>query len=310
MNTGTVTKRKTREEAAAKQFEGGIVENQSTEDENWTLVIEPSSGLLDLQLKEVWRYRDLLQMFVKRDFISVYKQTILGPIWFFLQPLFTTITFTLVFGKIAGISTGGVPPLLFYMAGITCWNYFSSCLTATSNTFVGNANIFGKVYFPRLITPLSIVVSNMLKFGVQFVLFLTFLAYYMFTGAPVQPNVYLLLVPLLVVLMAVISMGFGMLISAMTTRYRDLQFLIGFGVQLAMYGSTVIYPVSEIPEKYKLFIMANPMSPIIEVFRFAFLGTGTFQWSYVAYPTVFAACIFILGVIVFNKVEKTFIDTV
>ncbi|WP_187260547.1 ABC transporter permease [Pontibacter beigongshangensis] len=279
-------------------------------EEDWTLVIEPKSSLFDLQLKEVWRYRDLLIMFVTRDFISVYKQTILGPIWFFLQPLFTTITFTIVFGRIAGISTGGVPPLLFYMAGITCWNYFSACLTATSNTFVGNANIFGKVYFPRLITPLSIVVSNILKFGVQFLLFLVFLLYYMVTGDSVQPNIYLLLVPFLIILMAVISMGFGMIISAMTTRYRDLHFLIGFGVQLAMYGSTVIYPVSEIPEKYKTFIMANPMSSIIEVFRFAFLGSGTLQWSYIAYPTVFAAVILVLGVIVFNKVEKTFIDTV
>ncbi|WP_255474157.1 ABC transporter permease [Pontibacter qinzhouensis] len=279
-------------------------------EEDWSLVIEPKSSLFDLQLKEVWRYRDLLQMFVTRDFIAVYKQTILGPIWFFLQPLFTTITFTIVFGNIAGISTGGVPPLLFYMAGITCWNYFAACLTATSNTFVGNANIFGKVYFPRVITPLAIVVSNMLKFGVQFVLFLLLLSYYIFTGADVQPNAYLLLVPLLVVLMAIIAMGFGMLISAMTTRYRDLQFLIGFGVQLAMYASTVIYPVSGIPEKYKTFIMANPMSSIIEVFRFAFLSSGSFQWMYVIYPTVFAVVIFILGMIVFNKVEKTFLDTV
>jgi lipopolysaccharide transport system permease protein len=280
------------------------------EDEDWTLVIKPESSLFDLQLKEVWRYRDLLQMFVTRDFIAVYKQTILGPIWFFLQPLFTTITFTVVFGRIAGISTGGVPPLLFYMAGITCWNYFSSCLTATSNTFVGNAGIFGKVYFPRLITPLSLVVSNMLKLGVQLALFLLLLAYYLIKGDNVQPNLYILLVPFLIILMAMLALGFGMLISAMTTKYRDLKFLISFGIQLAMYGSAVIYPVAEIPEKYKLIIMANPITSIIETFRFAFLGSGSFEWSYIAYPSIFAIVVFIIGLVVFNKVEKTFLDTV
>ncbi|WP_345158457.1 ABC transporter permease [Pontibacter saemangeumensis] len=280
------------------------------QEEDWTLVIEPRSKLFDLQLKEVWRYRDLLVMFVTRDFISVYKQTILGPIWFFLQPLFTTITFTLVFGKIAGISTNGVPPLLFYMAGITCWNYFSACISSTSNTFRGNAGIFGKVYFPRLISPISVVVSNMLKFGVQLGLFLCLLGYYLFTGTNVEPNVFMLLLPFIVVIMALLALGLGMLISAMTTKYRDLQFLIGFGVQLAMYASTVIYPISEIPEKYKFIILANPMSSIIETFRYAFLGSGTLPWGYLAYSTVFTLIVFFLGVLVFNKVEKSFLDTV
>jgi len=280
------------------------------EKEDWTLVIEPKSSLFDLQLKEVWRYRDLLQMFVRRDFISVYKQTILGPIWFFLQPLFTTLTFTLVFGKIAGISTNGVPPLLFYMAGITCWNYFSSCLTATSTTFSGNAGIFGKVYFPRIISPISVVISNILKFGVQFGLFICLLIYFLATSDTVEPNGSMLLLPLLILLMAVLALGLGMIISAMTTKYRDLQFLLGFGIQLAMYASTVIYPLSKLPEKYKFIIMANPMSSIIETFRYAFLGSGTLPWFYLGYSTVFAAVVFFIGLLVFNKVSKSFIDTV
>lgn len=279
-------------------------------EEDWTLVIKPSSGLFDLQLKEVWRYRDLLQMFVRRDFVAVYKQTILGPIWFFLQPLFTTITFTIVFGNIAGISTDGIPGPLFYMAGIVGWNYFAECLTTTSNTFIQNANIFGKVYFPRLIMPLSIVVSNLLKFGVQFILFLVFLAYFMLTGAQIQPNWAVVLVPFLIILMAALGLGFGMLISAMTIKYRDLKFLITFGVQLAMYASPVIYPLSTLPEKYKLFILANPMTSIIETFRYAFLGEGTFSWMYLAYSTLFATTIMSLGIVVFNKVEKSFMDTV
>jgi len=280
------------------------------QEEDWTIVIKPSSGLFDLQLKEVWRYRDLLQMFVRRDFVAVYKQTILGPIWFFLQPLFTTITFTIVFGKIAGMSTNRMPPLLFYMAGIVGWNYFAECLNTTSTTFIQNANIFGKVYFPRLIMPLSIIVSNLLKFGVQLILFLVLLGYYIFTGANVQPNIYLLLVPFLVLLMAGLGLGFGMLISAMTTKYRDLKFLVSFGVQLAMYASPVIYPLSTLPEKYKIYIAANPMSGIIETFRFAFLGSGSLNWNYLTYSTLFTLTIFVLGVITFNKVEKSFMDTV
>ena len=283
---------------------------QEEEEEDWTLVIEPQAVLLDLQLKEVWRYRDLLQMFVKRDFVASFKQTILGPIWFFVQPIFTTIIFTFVFSNIAGISTDGIPPSLFYLAGIIGWNYFSSCLLATSTTFTTNANIFGKVYFPRLITPLSIVVSNLLKFGVQFALFLFLLGYFYLQGAAIAPNAYILLVPFLVILMALMGLGSGMIISSMTTKYRDLQFLLTFGVQLAMYASPVIYPLSTLPEKYKLIILANPISSIIETFRYAFLGEGTFSWLHLGYSTAFTAIIFFLGLIVFNRVQRSFMDTV
>ncbi|RDV14877.1 ABC transporter permease [Pontibacter diazotrophicus] len=306
----TTTTKKLVEKKESLDFTEDSISKEAHEEENWTLVIEPSSGLFDLKLKEVWRYRDLLQMFVRRDFVAVYKQTVLGPIWFFLQPLLTTITFTIVFGRIAGMSTGGVPPLLFYMAGITCWNYFSSCLTATSSTFRSNSGIFGKVYFPRLITPLAIVVSNMLKFGVQFLLFLAFMLYFLLEGTPIQPNLLLLLIPFLIIIMALLALGSGMIISALTTKYRDLQFLIGFAVQLGMYASAVIYPIAEVPQKYQLFIMANPMSGIIETFRLAFLGNGEFEWFYFLYPLTFSIFIFLLGVIIFNKVEKSFMDTV
>ena len=280
------------------------------EEEDWTLDIQPQTSLFDLQLKEVWRYRDLLQMFVRRDFVATFKQTILGPIWFFIQPVFTTIIFTFVFSNIAGISTDGIPPALFYLAGIIGWNYFSACLLDTSTTFTRNANIFGKVYFPRLITPLSIVVSSLLKFGVQFLLFLLLLGYYYLQGAAIQPNAYMLLVPFLVVLMAIMGLGSGMIISSMTTKYRDLQFLVAFGVQLAMYASPVIFPLSALPEKYKYIILANPVSSIIETFRFAFLGEGTFSWAYLGYSTAFAAVVFFAGLIIFNKVQRSFMDTV
>lgn len=280
------------------------------EDEEWTLDIQPQTSLLDLQLGEVWRYRDLLQMFVRRDFVATFKQTLLGPVWFFIQPIFTTIIFTFVFSNIAGISTDGIPPVLFYLAGIIGWNYFSSCLVATSNTFTANANIFGKVYFPRLIIPLSVVVSNLMKFGVQFVLFLLLLGYYYLQDTPVQPNVYVLLVPVLVLIMAIMGLGSGMIVSSMTTKYRDLQFLLAFAVQLAMYASPVIYPLSTLPEKYKYIILANPVSSIIETFRYAFLGQGTFSWVYLGYSTAFTAVVFLVGLIVFNRVQRSFMDTV
>lgn len=294
--------------------EGYSVKHNSSEPneegEEWTMVIEPKSHLFDLQLKEVWQYRDLLQMFVRRDFVAIYKQTILGPIWFFIQPIFTTIIFTFVFGTVAGISTEGVPPSLFYLAGIIGWNYFSSCLLATSNTFAGNAGIFGKVYFPRLITPVSAVVSNLLKFGVQFLLFLGLLGYFGLMGASIQPNAYVLVVPFLIILMAGMGLGLGMLISSMTTKYRDLKFLLTFGVQLAMYASPVIYPLSSLPEKYKFIILANPVSSIIETFRFAFLGQGTFSWVYLGYSTAFTVVVFFLGLLVFNRVQRSFMDTI
>ena len=276
----------------------------------WDLVIEPQSSLLQLNLKDVWRYRDLLWLLVKRDFVSFYKQTILGPLWFFIQPLFTTIIFTFIFGNLAGLSTDGLPQPLFYMAGITAWNYFADCLTKTSTVFRDNANIFGKVYFPRLIMPLSIVVSNLVRFGVQMLLFFMMLGYYAFTGAAFAPNAYILLFPILVLQMALLGLGLGLVITALTTKYRDLAFLITFGVQLMMYATTVIYPLSAAPANYKWLIELNPMTGIIEAFRFGFLGQGELTLSSFGYSVAFTLVALVLGVIIFNKTEKTFVDTV
>jgi len=280
------------------------------ETDHWTEVIKPKNSLLDLRLKELWRYRDLVIMFVRRDFVASYKQTVLGPIWFFIQPLLTTITFIIIFGRVAKISTDGVPMILFYLAGITIWNYFSECLSKTANVFRENAGIFGKVYFPRLTMPASIVLSSLIKFGVQFLLFLIVWSYYYFFQHKVAPNSYIFLVPYLVVLMGLMGLGLGMIISAMTTKYRDLALLLGFGVQLLMYATPVIYPLSTISEKYKWIILANPLSSIVETFRFAFTGAGTFNWQYLGYTTAFTFIILFIGTIVFNKVEKSFTDTV
>ncbi len=284
--------------------------NQEQTLKEWDLIIEPQSSLLDLNLKDVWRYRDLLWLLVKRDFVSFYKQTILGPLWFFIQPLFTTIIFTFIFGNLAGLSTDGLPQPLFYMAGITAWNYFADCLTKTSTVFRDNANIFGKVYFPRLIMPLSIVVSNLVRFGVQMLLFFMMLGYYAFTGAAFAPNAYILLFPILVLQMALLGLGLGLVITALTTKYRDLAFLITFGVQLMMYATTVIYPLSAAPAKYKWLIELNPMTGIIEAFRFGFLGQGELTLSSFGYSVAFTLVALVLGVIIFNKTEKTFVDTV
>lgn len=272
--------------------------------------ITSKHALLDLKVKDTWEYRDLLWLLVRRDFVSLYKQTILGPLWFIIQPLLTTIIFTVVFGNIAHISTGGLPGPLFYMAGITAWNYFSDCFLKTSSVFRDNAGVFGKVYFPRLVVPFSIIVSNMVRFGIQMVLFLFFLAWYVFKGNSVQPNTYILLFPLLVLLMAGMGLGGGMIISALTTKYRDLSFLVSFGMQLLMYATTVIYPLSSAPEKYAWLIKANPMTTIIETFRYGFLGQGSFSWGMLAYTGVVTAILLIAGIIVFTKVEKNFVDTV
>jgi lipopolysaccharide transport system permease protein len=243
--------------------------------------------------------------------VSFYKQTILGPLWFFIQPALQTVLFTFVFGKLAGISTDELPQPLFYMAGITAWNYFAECLTKTSTVFKDNANIFGKVYFPRLIMPVSIVMSNLVKFAVQMVLFLGILLYYMFfTMHPVHPNLYILLFPVLVLLMAALGLGAGMIISALTTKYRDLALLVTFGVQLLMYATTVIYPLSQANEHYKWMIASNPMTAIIETFRYGFLGKGSFSWMYLGYATLVTMIILFVGVIIFNRVEKNFVDTV
>ena len=276
----------------------------------WTLEIKPVSGWFNFHLKDVWKYRDLLFMFVKRDFVSLYKQTILGPFWFFLQPILTTITFTIVFGNIAKIPTDGIPPILFYMSGIVCWGYFSDCLTRTSSTFITNANIFGKVYFPRLVSPLSNIISLLMKFGIQMILLIGFLIYFKMNGSDVNPNIYILLTPYLILLMAGLGLGFGIIVSSLTTKYRDLTFLVSFGVQLLMYATPVIYPLSALPEKYKWIVLANPMTSIVDTFRFAFLGAGTFNAGNLLYTSVFVVIILSIGIIVFNRVEKTFMDTV
>ena len=276
----------------------------------WDLEIKPQEGVLNLHLQDVWNYRDLLWLLVRRDFVSFYKQTILGPLWFFVQPLLTTLMFTLVFGRMGGFSTDGLPQPLFYMAGITAWNYFADCITKTSTVFKDNAAIFGKVYFPRLIMPLSIVVSNLVRFGVQFFMFLLFLMYYAVKGVSFHFTWAIGLFPIVVVLMAALGLGSGMLISAMTTKYRDLAFLLTFGVQLLMYATTVIYPLSAAPKGYRSLIAANPMTPLIEAFRYGFLGKGSFGWQSFGYAAVITIVLLLLGIVVFNKVEKDFVDTV
>jgi len=281
--------------------------------EQWDMVIEPHAHLFDLKLKEVWHYRDLLLLLVRRDFVSFYKQTILGPLWFFIQPLFTTIIYTFIFGNLAGISTEGLPAPLFYMAGITAWNYFADCLTKTSTVFRDNSNVFGKVYFPRLIMPMSIVISNLIRFGVQLLLLLLMMAYYAFKGADFHMNAFALLFPLLVVLMALLGLGTGMIISSLTTKYRDLVFLVTFGVQLLMYTTTVVYPLSEAIKKYPTYtwlFSLNPMTPIIETFRYGFLGQGTFSWVSLGICSLVTISVTVAGIFIFNKVERNFIDTV
>lgn len=276
-------------------------------------IIKPNSSLLELNLKEIWKYKDLLFLFVRRDFVSVYKQTVLGPLWFIIQPIFTTLVFTVVFGQLASIPTDGLPQLLFYMCGITCWNYFAECVTKTSNTFVTNSAIFGKVYFPRLILPISIIITNLLKFGIQFLLFIAVLIYYLYNSSNIEPNLYILILPLLLFIMAALGLGFGIIISSLTTKYRDFQFLISFGIQLFMYATPIVYPLSLAKEKlgtYSWIATANPMTSIIETMKFAFLGEGVFSWYNLVYSLIFSLVLLFLGVIVFNRVEKTFMDTV
>jgi len=276
----------------------------------WSLIIRPKTGWFDLHLQDLWRYRDLVMLFVRRDFVAQYKQTILGPLWFIIQPLLTTLTFTLIFGNIAKLSTDGLPKILFYLSGVTAWSYFADCLSKTAETFNANANIFGKVYFPRLAVPVSIVISNLIRFGIQLGLFLGFYVYFLANGAAIQPTIYILLTPILLVLMAMLGLGFGIIVSSMTTRYRDLRFLLQFGVQLLMYSTPVIFPLSKLPEQYRWIMLANPMTPIIETFRYAFLGTGTFSWAYLSLSAAVATVTLGVGILLFNHVEKTFMDTV
>ena len=278
--------------------------------QQWTEVIEPRTRLLDLGLKDVWQYRDLVMLFVRRDFVSTYKQTVLGPIWFFIQPLLTTLTYVIIFGNVAKLPTDGIPALLFYLSGVTVWNYFAQTLTATATVFRDNAGIFGKVYFPRLTMPLSIVISNLVRFAIQFGLFLAVWAYYLFATHDVHPNAFVLLTPVLVVLMGLLSLGLGMIFSALTTKYRDLAILLTFGVQLAMYATPIIYPASSLPEKYRWLLQANPMTSIVETFRYGFLGSGTFGWVNLVYSAASTFVILLLGVVIFNRVQKSFTDTV
>lgn len=280
------------------------------EQQHYTNSIKPHDSLFDLRLGEIWRYRDLLVLFVRRDFVAKYKQTILGPLWFFIQPLFQTAVLAVVFGGMAKLSTDGIPPILFYLAGVTAWNYFSNCLRTTSTTFTANASLFGKVYFPRAITPLSVIVSNLIQFAIGLFLFLLIYAHYLVKGYPIKPNTTLFLLPLLVVLMGFMGLGLGMLVSALTTKYRDLQYLVEFGVQLLMYATPVILPLSAISTKYRAFMLLNPMTGIIETFKYSFFGTGTYSWELLGYSAGFTFGAFLLGLAVFNYTEKNFMDVV
>lgn len=285
----------------------------SNENETWLFEITPKNKFFSFNLVEVWRYRDLLMLFVKRDIVTVYKQTVLGPFWYLIQPLFTSITFTIIFNNMAGISTGEVPPFLFNLASLTIWNYFTACLTGTSNTFASNAGIFGKVYFPRLIAPLTVVISNLIKFGIQLFIFFVFYAYFYWKGALISFNWSTIFFPITILLIGILGLGFGMIISSLVTKYRDFNHLIGFGVQLLMYVSAVIYPITLIQTKipdYAWLVQYNPLAYIIETFRYMLLDTGTISFWGIGYTIVFTIIIFIIGILLFNKTEKNFIDTV
>ena len=280
------------------------------ESEAWDMIIRPQRGLFDLRLDELWQARDSVRMFVWRDFVSLYKQTILGPLWYLIQPLLTTITFTVIFGNIAKLPTDGLPQFLFYMSGTVIWSYFAACLTKTADTFISNANLFGKVYFHRLAVPVSILVSNLIAFAIQFGLFLAFLGYFALSGSAVHPNRTILLFPLMLLTMAGLGLGFGVIVSSLTTRYRDLRYLVAFGVQLWMYASSVIYPVSAVPARFRPLVLANPLTPIVEAFRYAFLGAGDFSAAGLLYSFGCMLVVLVLGVVIFNRVEQTFMDTV
>ncbi len=281
----------------------------SIENEYWTEIIEPRGKWYDLKLKELWQYRDLISIFIRRDVVSVYKQTILGPIWFFLGPLMTVFIYTFVFGTVAKLSTDGIPAPLFYLAGTTLWNYFSNCFSGASTTFTANAHLFGKVYFPRLAVPISLILSNLVKLGVQFLVFLAFWAFYWYRG-DVQPNAMLLVLPVIVILMAMLSLGAGIIISSFSTKYRDLSFFLPFAVSILMYATPVIYPSSALPGTYKLIAELNPIAHLIEAFRFAFTGSGAFSWWGLGYSTLFTFVTLLSGIFIFNRVERTFMDTV
>jgi len=284
-------------------------DNISTQVE-WDLIIRPNRAWWDLRLGELWRYRDLIRLLVWRDFVAIYKQTILGPLWHLIQPIFTTGVFTIIFGNIAGLPTDGIPSFLFYMAGNTVWGYFSLCLVSTSTTFTANAGIFGKVYFPRLSVPVSIVISNLISFIIRLGVFIVFLLYFILSGSTIQPNLWILLLPVLVLIMAGLGLGVGIIVSSLTTKYRDLQHLVGFGVQLFMYATPVIYPLSSVPQGWQWLILANPLTPVVEIFRLGFLGTSAVDPVFLLYSLGFTVVTLLIGVLIFNHVESTFMDTV
>ena len=279
-------------------------------EKQWQTIIKPKTRLLDLKLKELAQYKDLIFMFVKRSFASQYKQTILGPLWFIINPIITSGLYTLVFGGIAKISTDGVPQFVFYMAGNTVWQYFAACITGTSNTFTANSAIFGKVYFPRLTMPISTIIYSLVSFAIQFVMLVCVMIYYAFNGENIHPNICILLIPVMIIHMAVLGLGFGIIISSLTTKYRDLQILVGFGVSLWMYITPVVYPVSTLSGTAKSLIMLNPMTPIVNNFKYALLGCGQFEWGWWGVSGIVTIVVLALGVILFNRVEKTFMDTV
>lgn len=279
-------------------------------EQQWTEEIKSQDSLFSINFKELWHYRDLLLMLLKRDFVTFYKQTILGPIWFFVQPIMTSLIYLVLFGQVAKLSTDGLPQLAFYLSGITIWNYFSEALTKTSTIFKDNAAVFGKVYFPRLIMPLAVVCSGLMKFAIQFALFIAVVLYYTFVTASIQPNLWVLATPFLILLMAAFALGLGMIFSSLTTKYKDLSFLLTFGIQLAMYATPVVYPVSAMPVKYKWITDMNPLTGIFECFRYGYLGAGHFEPFSLVYTTVFVTVLLIAGTVIFNKVEKSFMDTV
>lgn len=285
--------------------------SQLEKNESWDLVIKSNTGWLDLNLREVWRYRDLIALFVRRDFIAQYKQTILGPLWHLIQPVLTTIVFMVVFTGIAGIPTDGAHPVVFYMCGLTMWNYFSGCLTATSNTFISNAGIFGKVYFPRLVTPIAIIFSNLIKYLIQFLLLLGVMVYFSFNGYPLRISWDVFWLPVLLMVSAFLSLGVGIIISSLTTKYRDFTVLVTFGVQLLMYATPIVYPLSYLKENRVLwFLEYNPLSGLVEAYRYMLIGSGTFSVGQLVYSFVVTIIILMVGLVLFNRVEKTFMDTV
>jgi len=282
----------------------------SNDDKNWSLVIKPGNSWFNLKLRQIWNYRDLIMMFVKRDVVTIYKQTILGPLWFIIQPILTTLVFVIIFGRVAKISTDGIPHVLFYLSGITIWNYFAETLRLTSDVFKKNEQIFSKVYFPRSVIPLSIVISNLIKFGIQLLLFVTVLSYFLINNSNIHIQTELLLLPVLVLLMGILGLGFGLLVSSLTSKYRDLTFLVQFGIQLLMYATPIVYPASIVDGQFKFILWLNPMTSIVEAFKYMFLGSGIWSWSWLIYSFFFSLGLMLVSLAVFNRIEKNFVDTV